>query len=136
MIEYAGSMKKTAILPIIFILSWGTVPVAGAEAPSHPLLDQAKRETSERFDYAVNNGARIGLTKDGKSFFVLWTPPGTGPDNPPPMIATIHGHASWAFDEFFLWHRFAQEHGYGIFALQWWLGEGERFQDYLAPREI
>jgi hypothetical protein len=52
------------------------------------------------------------------------------------MVVTLHGHGSWAFDEFFLWHKAAQERGYGILALQWWLGQGERFQDYLTPREV
>ncbi len=35
-----------------------------------------------------------------------------------------------------MWHKAAKEHGYGILAIQWWLGKGERFQDYLNPREI
>jgi len=107
-----------------------------AEVPEHPLLEQAKRECAQRMRYALDNGARVELTSDGKSFYVLWLPENTDPANPPPMIVTIHGHGSWAFDEFYLWHKAAKDRGYGILTIQWWLGKGERFQDYLVPREI
>jgi len=107
-----------------------------AELPKHPLLEQAESQCAQRLSYAKENHARIELTPDGKSFYVLWLPEGVSPANPPPMIVTIHGHGSWAFDEFYLWHRAAKERGYGILAIQWWLGQGEKFQDYLTPHEI
>ncbi|MBN2453469.1 MAG: hypothetical protein JXB40_04330 [Candidatus Omnitrophica bacterium] len=104
--------------------------------PNYPLLEQAKRENPSRVDYALQNGARIELTDDGKSFYILWYPESANPADPPPLIATIHGHASWAFDEFYLWHKAAKERGYGILAIQWWLGQGERYEDYLTPQDI
>ncbi|NLI79649.1 MAG: hypothetical protein GX442_24795 [Candidatus Riflebacteria bacterium] len=52
------------------------------------------------------------------------------------MIATLSGHGSWAFDEFFLWQQAAAARGYGIVALQWWLGTGEGPGDYYRPHEI
>lgn len=109
---------------------------APAEFPDHPLLRQAQMERAPRVAYARDQQARVELTSDHKSFHVLWLPKEASPSNPPPTIVTIHGHGSWAFDEFHLWHRAAQERGYGILAIQWWLGKGERFQDYLTPREI
>lgn len=109
---------------------------AAVELPSHPLIEQAKSQSAKRVNYAVENHATVALTPDGKSFYVLWLPEGASPENPPPMIVTIHGHGSWAFDEFFLWHKAAKERGYGILAIQWWLGKGEKFQDYLTPQEI
>ena len=107
-----------------------------AELPNHPLLKQAESQCAQRLSYAKENHARIEFTSDGKSFYVLWFPEGVNPANPLPMIVTLHGHGSWAFDEFYLWHQAAKEHGYGILAIQWWLGQGEKFQDYLTPQEI
>jgi hypothetical protein len=110
--------------------------VAMAQLPKHSLLEQAQTQCAQRLSYAKENHARIELTSDGKSFYVLWFPEGVSPANPPPMIVTIHGHDSWAFDEFYLWHQAAKVHGYGILAIQWWLGQGEKYQDYLIPQEI
>lgn len=123
---------------LFFLLVLLALPdsAAVAEVPNHPLLDQAKSRCAQRLNYALENNARVELTQDGKSFYVLWLPEGSGPANPPPMIVTIHGHGSWAFDEFYLWYQAARERGYGILAIQWWLGQGEKFQDYLTPQEI
>ncbi len=126
------AVKVFSFLAVLFITGCSFA----YELPDHPLLEQAKRESRQRFDYAQDNNARIELTADRKSFYVLWFPENSDSYNPPPVIATIHGHASWALDEFYLWHKEAAERGYGILAIQWWLGEGERFQDYLTPREI
>ncbi len=101
----------------------------------HPLVDQARKADERRYQFALEQGAKVLPTSDGKSFYVLWLPE-SGKKGPPPIIATIHGHASWAFDEFFLWHPEAKERGFGILAIQWWLGKGERFQDYLSPDEV
>ena len=120
-------------LLVLLVLSGS---VAMAELSDHPLLKQAESQCAERVNYVKENHARIELTSDGKSFYVLWLPEGSSPANPPPMIVTIHGHGSWAFDEFYLWHQAARERGYGILAIQWWLGQGEKFQDYLIPQEI
>ncbi len=99
------------------------------------LIEKAKESNLRRYEYAVTNGAVIETTSDGKSFYLLWRPYPSVVTKPS-FIVTIHGHGSFAFDEFFLWHRHARERGYGILAIQWWLGEGERFQDYFAPEEI
>lgn len=130
-------MPKRIFIFILLLLSvMSSAPVFASEIPDHPLIEQAKQTRMPRINYAIRNGAEIHLTKDGKSFYILWFPEGTDPKNPPPVIATIHGHGSWAFEEFYHWHPYAKERGYGILAVQWWLGKGERFQDYLTPQEI
>ena len=129
-------MKMKWVLFLIPLWLLSTAAPLLAEIPSHPLLEKAQRERRPRVQYALDNGATIHLTDDGKSFYVLWLPEGSDPQNPPPIMATIHGHDGWAFDDFFVWHRFAKERGFGVLAVQWWLGEGERFQDYLNPQEI
>ncbi len=128
-------MTRKTLVWILGTLAIGGVAFA-AQWPEHPLLDQARKERAERVDYALKNGASVELTPDGKSFQVLWLPEGADPEHLPPMIVTIHGHGSWAFDEIYLWHREAKKRGYGILAVQWWLGKGEKFQDYLIPQEI
>lgn len=114
-------------------------PDTASEAPPLPslsLLRQARAADPVRFRYALEQGARILPTADGKSFYVTWLPPDSDASNPPPMIVTLHGHASWAFDEFFLWHPYAAERGYGVLALQWWFGGGEAVDDYYLPEEL
>ena len=93
----------------------------------------AKAANPVRYQFALDAGAAITPTSDGASFVVSWFPPGAQAS---PVIATIHGHGSWAFDEFFLWYPFAVERGYGIVALQWWDGAGEETADYLTPTEV
>lgn len=98
------------------------------------LLAQAIETASRRYQYALDQGARIVPTSDSRSFFVVWIPPGT--ETVTRAIATISGHGSWAFDEFYLWHDAAQRHGCAVIALQWWFGGGERYQDYYAPEDM
>ncbi|MCX7949905.1 MAG: hypothetical protein N2509_07310 [Treponemataceae bacterium] len=100
---------------------------------SQPLFRRAKEANPERYRFAVNKGARFVPTPDGRSFYVLWTPKDFPKAPVRPMIITLHGHASWAFDEFFLWQPYAEERGYGIIALQWWFGGGEATRDYYSP---
>ncbi len=107
-----------------------------ASPESLPLLRQAQTANPQRYQYAVEQGAQILLTADGKSFYVWWLPAGSDPANPPPIIVTLHGHASWALDEFFLWYPYATERGYGILALQWWFGDGEAINDYYLPQAM
>ncbi|RCK79300.1 MAG: hypothetical protein OZSIB_0171 [Candidatus Ozemobacter sibiricus] len=102
----------------------------------HPLLRQAIRQAAERVAYARQAGARLVPVENGRTFCLVWYPQGAATGARPPVIATLSGHGSWAFDEFFLWHREAAARGYGILALQWWLGTGERRQDYLSPPEV
>lgn len=126
---------KIKLLFLFFIASFIS-PVFAADIPNHPLLEQAKKANPERFNYALQNGVKIELTPDGKTFFLLWYPGGKVPGKPIPMMTGLHGHGSWAFDEFFLWHDTLEKRGYGFFAIQWWLGGGEKMEDYLRPQEI
>lgn len=106
------------------------------DAEAMPLFIQGKQAAPERYRFAVEKKALFLPTPDGRSFYILWYPAGYGPANPPPMIVTLHGHGSWAFDEFFLWQPHAEKRGYGIAALQWWFGKGETPRDYYLPHEI
>ena len=100
------------------------------------LLAQARAANPTRYQFALDQGARIAPTGDGKSFYVLWFPPYFQTTPHRAMIATLHGHASWAFDEFYLWQPYAAQRGYAILALQWWFGGGEKITDYYLPQAM
>ena len=144
-------LPPTAVLPTLVRPTAAPLPTLSAPPPvtvapqptataapadSLPLFQQAITADRDRYQFAAAQGARFSLTPDGRSFYILWLPPGADADNPPPLIATLHGHASWAFDEFFLWQPYAAQHGYGLLALQWWFGGGEAASDYYQPQEI
>ena len=134
-------MKRGLVEPRWLILLFlgslsGAVPAFAAPLPSHPLIEQAQEQRGPRVKYALDNGAQVGLTSDGKSYYLLWLPGGYDPGKLPPMIATMHGHDGWAFDDFYVWHQVLKERGYGLLAVQWWLGKGEDIQDYLLPDEV
>ena len=136
------SLKVFAFIPIVCLTL--QMPAQAAPPPKNKIVrsqngqdlyDLASKASPERYQYAVDNGAEVRYAEDGKSFFLIWYPDKTAAQKPP-VIACIHGHGSYAFDEFYLWHKTAKEHGYGIVGLQWWLGGSEKTEDYLAPREI
>ena len=130
-------MKKAFLRGIFFnlILCLAAAPCM-AGLPEHPLIDLAQRKDGKHVRYALDHGAQVGLTADGKSYYVLWLPEGSDPQNPPPIIATMHGHDGCAFTDFYVWHHIVKERGYGLLAIQWWLGEGEDIHDYLLPNEV
>jgi len=113
-----------------------SISIVSAEIPNHPLIEKARQERMPRVQYALANGAQVTLTSDGKSYYILWLPEGSNFDNLPPMVVTMHGHDGYAFEDFYVWHHFLKERGYGLLAIQWWLGKGEAINDYLFPNEI
>lgn len=128
-------IRKTA--GIIWGLFFLTASVSlWAEPPEHPLLERTRQERFPRLQYALQRGAQFELSPDGKTFYLLWLPQGSGPASPPPMVATLSGHDGWAVDDFFVWHDLIQKRGYGLLAIQWWLGQGEGVSDYLNPEEM
>ena len=100
------------------------------------LLERARQANPARYQFAIDRGAEIHPTADGRSFYFAWYPEGTTEERRPPIVATLHGSASWAFDEFLLWYPHLIERGYGIVALQWWFGGGDGAADYYQPQEI
>ncbi len=129
-------IARNALILVLLGVVFGAPTVLAASLPSHPLIDQAKEKRGPRVKYALDNGAQVGLTADGKSFYILWLPEGSDPQDPPPMVVSMHGHASWAFEDFYVWHHFVKQRGYGFLAMQWWLGGGEEMSDYLLPNEV
>ncbi|MBI4341781.1 MAG: hypothetical protein HY599_00265 [Candidatus Omnitrophica bacterium] len=127
-----------ALWSLIVIGTCCAAPIAAA-APrdGKQLLLWAKAMNADRYQFALDEGAQILPTSDGRSFCLLWYPIPLRTVSPkPPLIVTLHGHRSFAFDEFFLWQPYAERHGYGVLAVQWWLGGGDDARDYYAPQEL
>ncbi|MDX2030380.1 MAG: hypothetical protein SF339_06910 [Blastocatellia bacterium] len=99
------------------------------------LLNRARQVNPQRYQFAIDRGAKIVATGDGRSFYLAWFPQ-NAPANNRTMIVTLHGSGSWAFDEFFLWHEQAAKHGHGILALQWWLANDPPPNDYYPPNDV
>ena len=78
-------MRKLACF-LISLLLFSAPSLVFAELPSHPLIEMAKQKEGQRVRYALDEGAQVGLTADGKSYCVLWLPERTNPQKPPPMI--------------------------------------------------
>lgn len=116
----------------LFVLASSALPCA-ALASTKDLIRQAKAADEARYAFAVKEGAEINATEGSRSFFIYWAPKKTKLRG---VIVTLHGHGSWAFDEFYLWKDRAEKNGLAILALQWWLGQGETTEDYLTPQEM
>ena len=104
-----------------------------AQADSASILNQAKSANATRYDFAVGKNAEIRNTTDNKAFSIWWQPSTSVPTG---VIVTLHGHGSYATDEFYLWQPYLQSRGYAILALQWWFGGGETTADYYQPEEM
>lgn len=117
------------------------VCIAGTAAAQLPpvaqaLYDEAVLAAPLRVQYAINNNAQIIATPDSNSFIVQWFPVGADPATGP-LIVTLHGSNSYAFDEFFLWHPQAEAHACGIIALQWYRGDSAVApNDYFTDEQI
>lgn len=124
------------LMPLrILLLAAATLaaPVS-ARADSASLMSQAQLANPVRYSYAATQGAEMRATTDSRAFSIWWQPSaGTAPKG---VIVTLHGHGSWATDEFYLWHPYAKSRGYAVLALQWWFGGGESTADYYTPADM
>lgn len=109
--------------------------LSGQALPSaaQALLDKAKTITPTRYQYAIDQGAKILPTTDGNSFYLTWRPAGATASTP--YVVTSHGSTGWAFDEFFLWKSYAEKYGYSILALQWYFPPGPGAEKYYEPAD-
>src|SRR5512140_2984488 len=63
------------------------------------LLERARQANPQRYQFALDRGATLSATSDGRSFSLAWFPE-SAPRESTPVIVTLHGSSSWAFDEF------------------------------------
>lgn len=122
------------LLRALLLLTIAAIAPLRAQADSASLMAQAQLAKPSRYAYTTTQGAEIRATSDNRAFTVWWQP--TAGNAPNGVIVILHGHGSWAVDEFALWHPYAQTRGYAILALQWWFGAGETTADYYAPNDM
>lgn len=127
------SMRGALRIGCLYGLLCGAVFPYALQADSLSLLNQAKSANAERYQFAIDQRVEIQATKDNKAFSIWWQP---STSKPAAVIVTLHGHGSYATDEFFLWQKYANERSFAILALQWWFGGGETVSDYYTPQEM
>lgn len=123
--------RSLLLIPLLAI--YGGLHCNEGYADSSALMTQAKNANPTRYQFAVDQGAEIKATKDNKAFSIWWQP---SKDKPSAVIVTLHGHGSYATDEFYLWQTYASKRNYAILALQWWFGGGEATSDYYTPNDM
>lgn len=124
---------KTDFLATLGLLICAGLSATQSYADSTSLMAQAKNANPSRYQFAVDQQAEINATKDNKAFSLWWQP---SHNQPSAVIVTLHGHASYATDEFYLWQSYASTRNFAILALQWWFGGGESTADYYAPNDM
>lgn len=110
-------IKRLLIYTSIVLCS--TKTFAQLPAAAQQLYDSAVAQDPSLVQYALDSGAQVIATPDGRSFYLLWLPTGSTAANTP-LIVTLHGSHCNAFMEFSSWHPRAALHGCGILALQWY----------------
>lgn len=122
------NMIRAVLLAIL-----GSMLTLAAHADSAFILAKTQTANPTRYQFALSKGAEIRNTSDNKAYSIWWQPGATQPDA---VIVTLHGHDSYATDEFYLWQPYAAQRNYAILALQWWFGVGELMSDYYLPEEM
>lgn len=69
----------------------------------------------------ISNGAQVKASADGKTFYLQWFPAGTTPSATPVMVS-LHGSGSNAFNAMSKWFSSLSSHSVGLIAFQWYLG--------------
>jgi len=111
-------MKSSVLFLLMLIVKAG---FAQLPPNAQALYNEFYNSNTVVAQYCINNGAQAVATADGNSFYLKWFPPATTPSNTPLMV-TLHGTGSNAFNVFYFWHQKALLRGVGIIAFQWYRG--------------
>lgn len=74
----------------------------------------------------------LNPTSDGRSYLATWQTC----ERPHQWIVSLHGSRGYAVEDLAVWQPHLQGREVGLICLQWWLGSGDRSEDYLNPRQI
>lgn len=128
--EDSGWMQRLAVLTffLLWTLSgvWGD-PLSGAAAK---LYQKGLAESHHRLLGSPQPG--LEPTSDGRSYVAVWQTCA----QPQRWIVSLHGSRGFAIQDLAVWQPHLQGREVGVICLQWWLGEGDRSEDYLTPRQI
>jgi len=109
-------MKKLSVVFLAVLKMQAQLPPA-----AQALYNEAYASNTVVAQSVISNGAQVSSTADGKTFYLKWFPSGSSPSNTPLMVS-LHGTGSNAFNAMSKWFQSASSHSIGIIALQWYLG--------------
>lgn len=78
-------------------------------------------------------GGRAGgvqRTTEGSSFYLSWEPRPVGASR---TLVSLHGHQGSAQQDTRVWMPYATARRFRLISPQWWVGTGDRTEDYLSP---
>lgn len=107
-------------------------PAASWTPASKALLEQAQHEGIQKQGNDLSN-VHYMPTSDGKSYLLVWHPHETPPKKWLVSLPGTHGYATRDFE---VWAPALKDRDIGFISIQWWLGQGDRTEDYYRPNEI
>ncbi len=129
-------------MPIFAILALLSVAGAAAGAEPTPLsgsaaaLYQKALDTGRFGAQARKLDPEVRATSDGRSFYLVWK----SSLAPTRWIVSLHGAGrparGFATDDLTIWHPHLKGRDVGLFCVQWWLGTGDRTEDFLTPLQV
>ncbi|QQR68238.1 MAG: hypothetical protein IPI58_05090 [Alphaproteobacteria bacterium] len=125
-------MWKAVALGLALI--WGAGAASAAESwppGSAWLLGQARKQPD--FAQAERLHPNFYPTRDGQSFIVVWQPQREAPKK---WIVSLPGTGGFATKDLSIWYPHLQGRNVGVVNVQWWLGRGDRTEDYYTPSQI
>ena len=123
-------MHRLTLLAFFLLLTLSGVradPLSGAAAK---LYQKGLAESRHRLLSSSQPG--LEPTSDGRSYMAVWQTCA----QPQRWIVSLHGSRGFAIQDLAVWQPHLRGREVGVVCLQWWLGEGDRTEDYLTPRQI
>lgn len=130
-----GAVPRGASVTSMTSVTSTTSSTARGQSPGGVALLQLARQRSGAAARTVEGkGATTTLTSDGLSFAVVWLPASCTADPANcDVIASIHGHGGWAFEDMAAWLPHVAGRNIGIVSLQWYYGGDESTAGYATP---
>lgn len=130
---------STVFFALVFLLF---IPTVGRAGDRSVAPDQWTPQARALYDLMKQSGkheipsdmtAKPFPMSNGKSFFLIYVPEDVTPDY---WIVSMPGTHGVVMDEFALWSKSVRGRKIGLIEVQWWLGSGDRTEDYLTPQDI
>lgn len=97
---------------------------------SQTLYNECYNKDEQRGKFALDKGVKCISTPDSNSFYLQWFPK-NAKETETPLIVSLHGSEGNAFNEFYLWYKYAAKNKIGIIAVQWYKGSKSTPNSYV-----
>ena len=78
MVSWKSRWHGLAILALIMMMQTESAAQGSLPPGAQALLERARQANPTRYQFALDRGARIAATTDGRSFVLSWFPAATG----------------------------------------------------------